>query len=387
MYAPTRFVSIALFSALFVAGFSAAAAAQNVPMVHVVREDAEVRSRPGTDGEVLARATRGAMLETIDMQDDWYWVVLPRDDNGTRRGGWVRARDVEVVGFGEYRTTLRHFTEAAAKAKAEADAAAAEQDARIEKARDQVEAARAELDAVQDSALEKARQEVEQARREYEALVQEKPAAAATSPASASAAPTKSATPKTTPKVNRKAAPSTQKTQDGSVSIGREYALSGGYSFYRDQTGGMNFPAGWAIGVEHPLSLRGFGASAISPRLDIVGEVNGSHRSTSLLDGTSAGASLFTFAAGPKYSRQRGNVTTFAQALVGVGISRATAAGISDSSAGFALQPGVGVDYPITKTLALRVGADLAFVHDAQWFKGFRITTGLRFPIGSRTQR
>ena len=55
-----------------------------------------------------------------------------------------------------------------------------------------------------------------------------------------------------------------------------------------------------------------------------------------------------------------------------------------NSSAGFALVPGVGVDIPITKTLAFRGGLDIQTVHaSGGWFTGFRINTGVMFVTGA----
>ena len=70
--------------------------------------------------------------------------------------------------------------------------------------------------------------------------------------------------------------------------------------------------------------------------------------------------------------------------LVGVAAIRNSSFGVSDSSAGFVLVPGGGVDIPITKTLALRAGLDIQTVHaSGGWFTGFRINTGVMFVTGA----
>lgn len=47
--------------------------------------------------EVAATVRSGATLEALDRQDDWYWVMLPRDGDGGHRSGWIQARHVEVL--------------------------------------------------------------------------------------------------------------------------------------------------------------------------------------------------------------------------------------------------------------------------------------------------
>ncbi len=302
--------------------------AQTLPMLRVVRETAAVRTRPALLSEVLKTTTAGTVLEAVDRENDWYWVILPPDENGTRMPGWIRARDVEIVAVGAPDTTLRHFTAAIAQA-----------------AREPAEAPK------EDKRLERTRQQLEEARRAYDALTEKTPAESQT--AALVQAPRADA-----PKA--KLAP--------------ELEWFGGYSFYRDQRDDLSFPGGWAFSA----------ARRWNDALAIVGQMSGSHRSESIAGANVASANLYTFTVGPKYARRTGRVDSYGEVLIGVARTQGSAFGVSDSSTGFALQPGVGVDVPLARNLALRVGFNAEAIHDAGgWFGGIRFTTGVMFVTGS----
>ncbi|MEX2270421.1 MAG: outer membrane beta-barrel protein [Vicinamibacterales bacterium] len=59
---------------------------------------------PRAKSEVVMSALQGTVLEVIGKDGDWYWIILPRDIHGTRRPGWVAARDVEIVAGGTLST-------------------------------------------------------------------------------------------------------------------------------------------------------------------------------------------------------------------------------------------------------------------------------------------
>src|SRR5207249_30972 len=265
------------------------------------------------------------MLEAIDLENGWYWVVLPADEHGTRFPGWIREHDVEIAAAGEPRAVLQHFVEAVEQAKARKDAEAAEEEAR----------------------LERARQNVEDARREYEAVVQKGPGTAAAADAAPAA-----------PAAAQRGPVRTPSADTPRPNVPREHQWFAGYSFYRDQSDSLSFPAGWAFSV----------ARHATPKIDFVGGISGSHRSDDLLGVNVASSTMYTFAAGPKYARRTGSVVSFAQVLAGIAIIRASAFDSSDVSMGFALQPGFGVDVPVTKTLTGRVGFDIETVRSGGWF-------------------
>lgn len=47
--------------------------------------------------KVLFEAEPGTILEVLDEEEQWFWVIIPPDTHGTRRGGWIRAALVEPV--------------------------------------------------------------------------------------------------------------------------------------------------------------------------------------------------------------------------------------------------------------------------------------------------
>jgi hypothetical protein len=332
--------------AAFLTAAAANAAEQKLPTLRVTRDDASVHTRPALLSDVVAKPAEGTILEAIDLEDGWYWVVLPADEQGRRLPGWVRERDVEIAAAGDPDSVLRHFSEAVAQAKARKEAEAAAQEAR----------------------LEQARQRLEDARREYETATKKAPGGpAAPDPASAVKAAPAEAAHSTPARLSRAKAPR--------AAASREYEWFGGYSFYRDQSDSLSFPGGWAFSV----------ARQMTPAIDLVGGISGSHKSENVLGVNLASTTLYTFAAGPKYSRHTGSVTSFGQVLVGIATMHATAFGVSDSSTGFALQPGMGIDIPIARTLNARVGFDIESVHGTGgWFTGFRINTGLMLVTGTR---
>jgi outer membrane protein OmpA-like peptidoglycan-associated protein len=83
----------------------AAAFAQPNPHVRVVREGVEIRSTQRAKTDVLMTASLGTLLEVIYIEGDrythrdtnWYWVLLPRDEWGSRPAGWIRGDVVEYV--------------------------------------------------------------------------------------------------------------------------------------------------------------------------------------------------------------------------------------------------------------------------------------------------
>src|SRR5439155_19900567 len=114
----------------------------------VANDSATVRTRPTLLSDVVGKPKAGTMLEAIDLENGWYWVILPPDEHGTRFPGWVREHDVEIVAAGDPTSVLRHFSEAVEQAKARMDAEAAAQEARLEQARQRVAEARREYEAV-----------------------------------------------------------------------------------------------------------------------------------------------------------------------------------------------------------------------------------------------
>jgi peptidoglycan-associated lipoprotein len=104
---PASFRSASLVAAFICAmPFTSAYAQQSsLPGVRILKDQVDVQSNLHGKGETLMRAPKGTVLETFYVQgdryavrdDNWYWVLLPRDEWGTRQTGWVSGRDVEFV--------------------------------------------------------------------------------------------------------------------------------------------------------------------------------------------------------------------------------------------------------------------------------------------------
>jgi outer membrane protein OmpA-like peptidoglycan-associated protein len=80
---------------LLVAVCTGVALAQAPAAVRVVSTADIVRWFPSVPSDVLATVEPGTTLEVIGQEQEWYWVVTPRDAQGSRRGGWIAARNVE----------------------------------------------------------------------------------------------------------------------------------------------------------------------------------------------------------------------------------------------------------------------------------------------------
>jgi uncharacterized protein YgiM (DUF1202 family) len=66
-------------------------------MVRVVGNDVTVKSRPSRMADTLAKPQADTVLEVLDKEGPWFWVLITRDVHGTQRAGWVKESDVEFV--------------------------------------------------------------------------------------------------------------------------------------------------------------------------------------------------------------------------------------------------------------------------------------------------
>jgi outer membrane protein OmpA-like peptidoglycan-associated protein len=97
------------FAALISFACVAPAFAQSgqLAQVRVTRDDVEIRSSQYLKREPVMRAPKDTVLDVFYVEgdryeireDNWYWVVLPRDPYGARRTGWVSGRYVELMPF------------------------------------------------------------------------------------------------------------------------------------------------------------------------------------------------------------------------------------------------------------------------------------------------
>ena len=74
------------------------ALAQTPGLVRVVNNQTPIRRwfRAGVQ-DVLVMVPAGTILDVLDQERDYYWVVAPPDAHGTRRAGWIRTNVVEAV--------------------------------------------------------------------------------------------------------------------------------------------------------------------------------------------------------------------------------------------------------------------------------------------------
>jgi uncharacterized protein YgiM (DUF1202 family) len=112
--------------------------AQYTGAVRVATETTTVMSRPAVQSEVLMVVSSESVLDTMDREGDWYWVLLKPDENGTRFTGWVQARDVDVVTSGRF--------DRAEADKAPVETRPAEDSRQVRKAKRKLERARREYE-------------------------------------------------------------------------------------------------------------------------------------------------------------------------------------------------------------------------------------------------
>lgn len=159
--------------------------AQGMPTVRIVTAEAKVFQRPEIVSPLITVVREGAVLDLIDKREGWYWILLGRDQNGSRLPGWIQVSQVAIATAASSRDSLRTLheelsalprpvgsrkieREMARKAAGEARAAA-----RLEEAARNVElenTRKAAGEARAAARLEEAARNVEEARRKYEAL-------------------------------------------------------------------------------------------------------------------------------------------------------------------------------------------------------------------------
>jgi hypothetical protein len=80
-----------------VSALAAGTAIAQTEQVRVKVGPANVYDKPRTSSDVVLVAQEGMRLDVLKREDTWYWVVLPPDANGTRRGGYIPAYLVERI--------------------------------------------------------------------------------------------------------------------------------------------------------------------------------------------------------------------------------------------------------------------------------------------------
>ena len=141
-----------------------------------------------------------------------------------------------------------------------------------------------------------------------------------------------------------------------------------GYSVMHDSDAQTNFPLGWYASIGAP----------ISPMWAIAADVSGNYKSIELAPGVDAKLKVHTFMAGPKVASRQGQMTPWAQVLVGAASLSGSVFGIGDSETDFAWAPGGGVDFNVQNSFGVRLGANLRFIHSSgSTVKEFQFIAGV----------
>jgi len=149
---------------------------------------------------------------------------------------------------------------------------------------------------------------------------------------------------------------------------------SGGYSVAHDPRDAVTLPAGWMAGA----------AIGLTPALSVVGDVSGQYKTVALLS-TDARLSVHTVMGGLRASARLGRLTEFGQIVAGAVRTSGSAFGSTTTGTSVGVQPGVGIDYPVTSRLSARAEFDVRLVrHQSDATNGghqFRFVAGVAYRV------
>ncbi len=175
----TVLVAVTMFGPLAVRAVAQDVRSQDAPSPEVPAQDtvspaaqenpsALVVSRPSIKSPTLLTASPGTLLEVLDQEGEWYWVLLPPNPRGSRFAGWIHSADTDKGASTHNRFVM--VTPRPPAPKPQPKEEKPEEERTEEKPK------------VDERRLKKAEQELEQARRELEKLTVEAPAAQAPTP-------------------------------------------------------------------------------------------------------------------------------------------------------------------------------------------------------------
>jgi hypothetical protein len=133
----------------------------------------------------------------------------------------------------------------------------------------------------------------------------------------------------------------------------RAAEIFGGYAFVHDAKNDISLPAGWLGG----------GAIGIVSWLSAVADVSGGYRTEEAF-GIELRMRAHAVFGGARAAARLGPVTEFVQLLAGVVRGSGTALGFTETTNAFAIQPGAGVDLPLTDRCAVRSQLDVRFIRN-----------------------
>ena len=146
--------------------------------------------------------------------------------------------------------------------------------------------------------------------------------------------------------------------------------VSAGYAFAHDPKNDISLPVGWI----------GDGAVGLRSWLHAVGEASGNYKRTDLF-GSEARLNVHTAMAGVRVIGRIGKILEFGQIAAGTIRSSGASFGVTETRYSFAVQPGVGFDYPITRRLYARFRVDVRFIRNGpdgnEGGYQYRFSTGL----------
>ena len=140
------------------------------------------------------------------------------------------------------------------------------------------------------------------------------------------------------------------------------------YAYVRDPSVDVTVPAGWSVGV----------SKGVTGWLSIAGAYDDSRKTIPTIAGDLV-LGVRTVMAGGQASAKLGRATEFGQLLFGVVHASGSAFGISEASTHTSVQAGAGIDYPLTRRVALRVELDyrVFLSHTSDLGRQFRALTGV----------
>jgi hypothetical protein len=153
--------------------------------------------------------------------------------------------------------------------------------------------------------------------------------------------------------------------------------LYGGYAVARDPRDQITLPAGWVAGA----------AIGLTPALSVVADVSGQYKTLALV---SADARLSTHTAmgGLRASVRVGSLVEFGQVVAGLMRASGSAFGATTSGVSIAVQPGVGIDWPLTRRWTARAQIDVRLMRSqpdaVNGGYQYRFATGIVYRIRPR---
>lgn len=139
----------------------------------------------------------------------------------------------------------------------------------------------------------------------------------------------------------------------------------GGYAYVRDAPDDLSFPIGWAAGA----------SARLNRWLSIVADAGGSYKPLTLVGGDGRITS-HSFMAGGRASVSIGKAVEFVHIVAGPVHTRGTAFGLASSDTHLAVQGGIGLDVPLSASLAGRLQLDGRFLKTGH---EIRVVAGIVF--------